>query len=107
MQDQTKEIEEYGQTARGKRELIKHRCGERLTFKEAIQAKCYDCLGYYSDGKVDRNLPDCPLYGFMPYRTNKPAKQGLSDDQRVVLRERLQKGRLKKVQNINSFAVAP
>lgn len=107
MQNQMNDIEKYGQTARGKKELIRHHCGERLTFKEAIQAKCYDCVGYYSDGKNDCKISDCPLYGFMPYRKDKPAKKVLSDDQRAVLQDRMQKGRLKKVQITRSFAVAP
>jgi hypothetical protein len=107
MRNQLNDIEKYGQTARGMKELIKHLSGERLTFKEAIHAKCYDCSGYYSDGKVDCKMPDCPSYGFMPYRTVKPAKRILSDDERAVLQDRIQKGRLKKVQITPSFAVAP
>lgn len=107
MQNQLNDIENYGQTARGKKELIKHLNGERLTFKEAIYAICYNCSGYYSDGKVDCKMPDCPLYGFMPYRTDKPAKRRLSDGQRAMLQDRIQKGRLKKAQNTPSFALAP
>jgi hypothetical protein len=107
MENQTNEIEEYGCKAKGKVELIKHLYSERLTPTQAIYAKCYDCVGYYIDGKVDCKMPSCPLYGFMPYREDKPAKRKISDDQRAELQERIQKARLKKGQITHSFAVAP
>lgn len=44
------EIEKHGKTARGKKELIKHLEGGRLTLKQAVNAHCYSCLGYYADG---------------------------------------------------------
>jgi len=97
MKSQLNDIENYGQRAKGMKERIKHLNGERLTFKEGILAKCYDCLGYYSDGKMDCKTPNCPLYGFMPYRTDKPSKKVLSDDERTELQDRIQKGRPKKV----------
>jgi Zn-finger protein len=34
-----------------------------------IMAKCYDCTGFYKDGREDCNTPTCPLYPLMPYRT--------------------------------------
>ena len=37
------DIEKYGKVARGKKELIKFLEGKRLTLKQAILAKCYDC----------------------------------------------------------------
>ncbi len=54
--------------AKGKRELLKHHAGQRLSFKQAILAKCCECSGYYIDGRVDCDIPDCPLYLHMPYR---------------------------------------
>jgi hypothetical protein len=62
------EIHIYGIKAKGKGELTKHLKGERLTHKQAIQAKCYNCMGYYADGKYSCGMPDCSLYPFMPYR---------------------------------------
>ena len=61
-------------TARGRAELLKHRTGKRLSYKQAVLAKCYECMGYYADGKIDCLIPDCPLFNFMPYRS-KPAKK--------------------------------
>jgi len=104
MQNKIKDIKKYGVVAKGKRELIKHLRGEQLTFRETLLAKCYDCLGYYRDGKMDCNVPNCPLYQFMPYREE--TKKAFSDEQKVVLQERMQKVRLKRVPKTDSFAVA-
>ena len=40
----------------------------KLTRKTAIEAKCWDCTGYYADGKIDCRVTKCPLYEFMPYK---------------------------------------
>jgi len=58
----------------GKRHLLKHLEGGRLTQRQAILAKCCDCMGYYVDGRADCQMPACPLYGFMPYREKRPGK---------------------------------
>jgi tRNA A37 threonylcarbamoyladenosine biosynthesis protein TsaE len=57
-----------GRKATGKTQLVKHLSGKKLSRKEMIQAKCYDCMGFYSDGTVDCKMVDCPLYPLMPYR---------------------------------------
>ena len=54
---------------RGAKELRKHEAGERLTMKQMILAKCYDCRGKYADGKLDCLIPECSLYPMMPYGT--------------------------------------
>jgi hypothetical protein len=64
-------IRKYGKTARGQKELLKHLSGERLTLKQAVNAYCYDCAGFYSDGKVDCNMPHCSLHPFMSYNQNR------------------------------------
>lgn len=66
--DRMKAIQRYGKTAKGQKELLKHLSGEKLTFKQAIYAKCYDCENYYSDGKHDCNLQHCALHPFNAYR---------------------------------------
>ena len=60
-------------SAKGRAELLKHRSGKKLSYKQAVLAKCNECMGFYADGKLDCQIPDCPLYGFMPYR-NKATK---------------------------------
>ena len=71
MTDYIKDIRLHGKTARGRNELLKHLGGQRLRMKQAILAKCFDCMGYYADGKVDCNMPHCSLYQFMPYGVNR------------------------------------
>ena len=61
-------IRTEGISARGRAELIKFYSGRRVTPLQAVKAKCYDCMGYYVDGKRDCGQSDCPLYRFMPYR---------------------------------------
>jgi hypothetical protein len=63
------DIKKYGLRAIGQKELVKHLEGERLSTRQMIIAKCYDCLGYYSDGTgCDCLIPECPLYPLQPYR---------------------------------------
>jgi hypothetical protein len=70
--DRQHEIKEYGKTAQGRRELLRHLEGGKLSRKAAIKAKCYDCMNSFADGKYDCQIPDCPLYGFMPYKGKMP-----------------------------------
>jgi len=57
----------YCKNALGKKHLKNYLNGETLQSKQAILAKCYDCMCGYEDGKVDCQIPECPLYSFMPY----------------------------------------
>ena len=61
-------IKKYGVRAKGRKELFAHVRGKKLPRGAAIFAKCFDCMGYYADGKVDCHIPNCPLYNYMPYR---------------------------------------
>jgi len=65
------DIKRHGKTAKGKQELIKHLEGGRLTLKQAVNAYCYLCMGYYADGKVDCTMPHCSLHPFMAYNPNR------------------------------------
>lgn len=62
------DIEKYGLKAKGKGELLKFLNGTRLNSSQTVLAKCYDCMCYYSDGKNDCEVPECPNYAKMPYR---------------------------------------
>ena len=68
MEQRISEIEAHGISAKGRKGLILHLIEKPLQRGQAISAKCYDCMGYYSDGKLDCLIPACPLHGFMPYR---------------------------------------
>ena len=65
------DIKRHGKTARGKNELLKHLSGQRLTLKQAVNAYCYDCMGFYADGKLDCDMPHCSLHPFMAYNQNR------------------------------------
>jgi D-mannonate dehydratase len=65
--ERIKSIRRQGKAARGQKELIKHLSGERLTLKQAVNAHCYDCMGFFADGKTDCHMPACPLSQFMFY----------------------------------------
>lgn len=90
-----KTVEEVGLMARGKRELLKHLYGERLTIRQMAIAKCYSCMGYYSDGTgADCEIPECPLYPIMPYQKlgeKYVGKKGtpMSDEHKEKLRVRM------------------
>jgi hypothetical protein len=62
-----------GIRAQGRLDLENHMKGVRLTQREAIKAKCYDCMGGYTDGKADCAIPGCSLYPYNPYRGYNPA----------------------------------
>jgi hypothetical protein len=75
--DKIHEIEREGIAAIGQADLIAYHRGGRLYASRAIHAYCYDCMGYYADGKTDCKQAYCPLYPFMPYAQKKdvPADQ--------------------------------
>ena len=61
-------VKKHGISAEGRRELLKYLKGKDLLMKQAILARCYDCMSYYADGIADCKTPECPLYLYMPYR---------------------------------------
>lgn len=50
----------------GKTDLIKHLSGKRLTQRQAIKAKCYDCNGMGAESTCD--IRECSLFPYSPYR---------------------------------------
>lgn len=82
----------------------------KLTMLLAIKAKCWDCMGYYTDGKIDCENFECPLYNWMPYAEYQPltpwlkynpkrvgkitweaSKRKMTDEQRAALKKRMKK----------------
>ena len=57
-----------GIKARGGKELRKRLGGGKLTQRQMILAKCYECMNGYVDGKVTCGIPECPLCPLMPYK---------------------------------------
>ncbi len=62
------DIKNHGKLARGRKELLCHLDGLRLTQRQMILAKCYECMNGYADGKADCLIRSCPLYSLMPFR---------------------------------------
>lgn len=87
--DGVKDIEKYGKEAQGKRDMLRHLSHEKLTMKQGILAKCFDCCGFYADGKKDCQVPACPLYGFMPYRKNKEQAKTARTERQVEAARKL------------------
>jgi len=54
-------------TGAGSTDLRRHLAGEGLTLAQAIKAKCCDCMAGYADGRNDCEMPECPLWPYMPY----------------------------------------
>ena len=75
------DISRHGKTARGKQELIKHLSGQRLTQRQAILAKCFDCCGGYADGRQDCRCTRCSLYPFMPFNPDRKNQRMARDQQ--------------------------
>lgn len=57
-----------GKKAIGGKELRMHEENLRLTKNQMCKAKCYECSGGFTDGRLDCMIPACPLYPQMPYR---------------------------------------
>nr|BDD44712.1 hypothetical protein 18 [bacterium] len=54
-----------GKGRAGKKDLIKHLKGERITRPQAVKAKCYDCMGMGEQTVC--SLKGCALYPYSPY----------------------------------------
>ena len=59
-----------GNKRAGQSALIKYLKGGRLTQKQAIAAKCYDCNGMGECAVCDTE--ECSLYPYSPYRMKSP-----------------------------------
>lgn len=52
----------------GKRDLLRHLRGERISARAQQRAKCFECMNGYLDGLADCGITACPLYQNMPFR---------------------------------------
>lgn len=52
---------------KGQKQYEKFEKGGKLTRREAMLAKCYECNGYDESG-VDCKVETCPLYQYHPQR---------------------------------------
>lgn len=63
-------IKEYAgyPVSSGRTQYLRYLQGEKLTYMQAVHAKCAECCCGYADGRVDCGVSTCPIYQFMPYR---------------------------------------
>jgi hypothetical protein len=54
-----------GKAAAGKKDLLNHLAGKRLTQRQAIKAKCFDCNGMGESRECD--IDTCSLLPYSPY----------------------------------------
>jgi len=66
--EKIKDIESYGISAQGRKEYLKILKGKHASYKERCLAMCYECMGFYSDGRNSCTDETCPLYMVMPFR---------------------------------------
>lgn len=66
--EKLQELNKYGRLHQGRKEYINILNGKPSTWKSRCLAMCYDCMGYFADGKADCGNELCPLYKGMPYR---------------------------------------
>jgi hypothetical protein len=60
--------------APGRAEYRRHLKKDRLTRGQSIKAFCYECSGYYADGVVGCEMPNCPLYSYNPVANRDSAR---------------------------------
>jgi hypothetical protein len=73
IQDRIEDVKNAGKF-RGRKEYLAYLQGKLISRTQAMYAQCFDCMGYYSDGAQDCEVPECPMYGYMPYRVKKVKK---------------------------------
>ena len=55
-----------GKRRMGQTFLVKYLTGGKLTQRQSIKAKCYDCDGMGETGQCD--LVECPLFPYSPFQ---------------------------------------
>jgi hypothetical protein len=86
------DVEQNWMLAKGKKELLRHLRGERLSSTEAIKANCYECMGGYGDDKIDCMISACPLHPMMPYNPNRnKTLRVMSEEQKIAAGDRMRK----------------
>ena len=58
--------------------LRKYLEGEELSKRQAIEAKCSDCMGYWEEGRFDCRMKHCSLYPYSPYKGKFPSSKSMA-----------------------------
>ena len=79
--------------SKGKAEYLKWLEGGKLTRKEAMDANCFLCMGYFLDGKAECTVSLCPMRDYMAYNP-KRIKRPVSDKTKKASVERFKNARI-------------
>jgi len=77
--EKLEQVKEMGGHVRGRNDYIRFLKGEKLTLSERILANCYECNGFYADGRADCECDSCPFYEVNPCNPAKVAFRAPSD----------------------------
>jgi uncharacterized protein (DUF2461 family) len=91
-QERIREVEK-APLAKGKAEYLRWLEGEKLSRKQAMDANCYVCMGYYADGKMACTVMLCPMRDYMAYNP-KRIKRQVSEEQKKASADRFKHARL-------------
>ena len=91
MKKRLREVQNHGKSGQGNSEYVKYLSGNKITVRQAVRAKCFDCLGMYADGRIDCETATCALYPFHPYNKNRQKSRVMTPEQRRLAGERLRK----------------
>jgi len=65
---------ENSPSSRGKTLYLKYLDGERLSPSQAILSGCFCCMNGFQDGRNSCEIPECPLFPWMPYNRQERQK---------------------------------
>lgn len=65
------EVLKHGTKSQGMTNYLKYLNGKKIGLKGAVLAKCFDCMGYFADGRSNCGMEECSLYPWMPYKHGK------------------------------------
>ena len=77
---------ETGKKGKGKQELLTYlKTRKPQTRTQAINAHCYECMGYCADGAEDCGSEACALYPFHPYSHKKKYTRTITPEHNAAL----------------------
>ena len=74
-----------GKLRKGRRWLIAHLEGQKISRSQAVQAKCYDCDGMGDSGRCA--METCPLLPFSPLRAAKRTISRAGTEKQAIVEE--------------------
>lgn len=92
MREQRIKEVESAPKAQGKMEYLRWLKGEQISRKEAMDANCYVCMGYFVDGRGECSVRLCPMRDYMMYNPER-IKRHMSEEQKKASALHLEKVR--------------